>query len=110
MLMLGKGSKVSMESGKLIDFLTGKEMLKEYLNVNPFLAARSPVAAALTEGQPLLAPLKDVARSIVSVKKHPNLEAAYLELTNAAQAVTVGKVDVTGAARVLDQKLKEALK
>lgn len=110
LLMLGKDSKVSIESGKLVDFLTGKEMLKEYLSVNPFLAARTSAAAALTEAEPLLAPLKDVAGSIVSVKKHPNLEAAYLELTNAAQAVTVGKGDAKSTSAVLDKKLKEILK
>jgi len=109
-LMLGKGSKVSKEAGRLVDFLTSKEMLREYLSVNPFLAARTSAAASLTEAEPLLAPLKDVASSIVSVMKHPNLEAAYLELTNAAQAVTVGKIMANEVVKTMDSKLKETLK
>lgn len=110
-LMIGKGSAHLAEAAKFIQFATSKEQLAAYYPISPFVPGRTSVAAAPEfAGQPLLAGLKGLDKTIFSVPKHAKIEGALLELASAAQLVIGGQGSPEKVAADTDGKLKDILK
>jgi multiple sugar transport system substrate-binding protein len=110
-LMVMKDSKHLKESVKFIEFLTSKEELKQYVQVSSFLSGFKSINEDPAMLSDFTKPVKDSLNGIKALEKvDPNQKNALLELTNAAQAVTVGGSTAEAAVKNLDTKLKDILK
>lgn len=111
LLSIMNGSKNKDVAAKFVEFITSKDTMINYYKSMLFISPRKSVASLPELNDDFIKPAVSSVSKIKSLKKqHPNMENAYLEITSAAQAVTIGKKSPEEAVKNLDAKLKEVLK
>ncbi|GKX31891.1 ABC transporter substrate-binding protein [Vallitalea longa] len=111
-LHIMKDSKHKKEAAEFIKYLTSKEVLEEYYNTTlPFIVARKSVNEGLNLNDDFVEPVRDSMSQVIALyKQHPDMENALLEITSAAQRVTIGNETPEEVIKKLDDKLKQVLK
>lgn len=110
-LCIMKDSKYQKEAAKFVKFITSKETMVNLYKSTSFFAPRVSIDSLPELNDSFLKAAKPSIASIKPMpKQHANMENAYLELTKAAQQVTVGSENPEDVVKVLDAKLKEVLK
>lgn len=111
-LHIMKDSKHKKEAAEFIKYLTSKEVLEEYYNTTlPFIVARKSVNDELSLNDDFVEPVRDSMSQVIALyKQHPDMENALLEITSAAQRVTIGNETPEEVVEKLDDKLKQVLK
>jgi len=110
-LCIIKDSKYRKEAAKFIQFITSKETMINLYNSTSFFAPRISIDNLPELNDSFLKAAKPSITTIKPMEKqHANMENAYLEITKAAQRVTVGNENPEVVVKDLDAKLKEVLK
>lgn len=112
LLMITKQSKLKAQAVKFIEFATSAKRYAAYEKVNPFLVPRRSIAAmpAFTDNTFISGILKGAPKAIRPLPKNSNMENAFLELSSAAQSVTVGGTAPSAAVKQMQTKLEQILK
>ncbi|WP_193774502.1 ABC transporter substrate-binding protein [Vallitalea guaymasensis] len=111
-LHIMKDSKHKKEAAEFVKYITSKEVLEEYYNTTlPFIVARKSVNESLNLNDNFIDPVKDSMTQVIALaKQHSDMENALLEITSAAQRVTIGNESPEDVVKKLDDKLKQVLK
>lgn len=111
LLMIGEDSKNKAAAADFLKVATSPEQIEEYYKASTFLMAfKSQAALDSYKNDPFVASVLKAVDTVNSVLKHPNMENAFLEITSAAQNVTLGQMTPAQAAASLNEKLKGVLK
>lgn len=106
-----KDSKHKKEAIAFVEYVLSKASLVEYSNYLPFLAGQKTINESPELANDYTKPIKDTLYHVKSVgNTHPSMETALLELTTAAQRVTIGGETPEKVAADLDKKLSYILK
>lgn len=110
-LLVMKDSKHKKEAIRFVEYLTSKDALIEYFRYMPFLAGRRSINECDEFTDDFIRPVKDTLYNVKALERqHPNMENALLELTTAAQKVTIGGESPETVAAELEKKLEYVLK